>query len=208
MKTCDSQDEDHSYSSPVRFCETGFKSQRHRRAGQERIFHTNGLNEDQANSIGKRLSYNGLDTREFQQKQTICQTSLPLVKDNFKESPNPNGTSSKRHLSDQDQSYSCLTESITSPDEPVVIVCNRVAHTMSLKDRLAAKNYFRQKKVNVQSNESCTNESMELPSVLLDKSIAKACPDPLELDSDVKRHVNVVTVTSFGPNETINTELW
>lgn len=205
MKTCCKGTRENSYSSPAHYCATGFNSSpsRYGRGDKEGIFYTNGLFEGRAN-IGKRLS--GCDRREAD--QTESKASLSLI-DCKKASPNMNGTSLRRKLADQDRLYSCLSESITSPDEPAVIVWDKVAQTTSLRDRLAAKNYFRQKKPNVHSNET-PSESMELPSVMAGISISSpACLQPSQHhDSNVYRHVSVVTVTSFGPNETINTEVW
>lgn len=211
MRNRDKVAEELSYSSAVNYWEPG-SCPRH----DDRVFHTN--NEAAPAMDGqKRLSYGGGgERREMVHREARRIASLPLINCQ-KISPNINNGVNllRRHNSryeiGSDELYpACqLKASVVCQEQPMPgkLVWDRGARTASTSVRgnnFVDKNYLRQKKMTNQSNvESYCKETVELTPF---KPYALSCQDLVARRE--MRHSNVVTVTSFGPNETINTELW
>ncbi|XP_046459954.1 uncharacterized protein LOC124206274 [Daphnia pulex] len=209
MRNRDKVAEELSYSSAVNYWEPG-SCPRH----DDRVFHTN--NEAPVMDGQKRLSYGGGgERRETVHREARRIASLPLINCQ-KISPNINNGVNllRRHNSrfeiGSDELYPCQMKApVVCQEQPMPgkLVWDRGARTASTSVRgnnFVDKNYLRQKKMTNQSNvESYCKETVELTPF---KPYALSCQDLVARRE--MRHSNVVTVTSFGPNETINTELW
>lgn len=217
VRVCDKRTEDLSYpASPVHYCETRSNPSRDRPS----IFHTNGFASEagQHASIGKRLSYSGsCERRDVARRETRRIASLPIIDCKRTSPTNINGANPRRtpttnsHFgTDEEDSVAAADlysypASLKPTDEsiPAKLVWDKVAQTAPLKERFTARNYFRQKKASINQSIETYNESLELKS-----NVSSSYEAPRHDDDNLCSYVNVVTVTSFGPNETINTELW
>jgi hypothetical protein len=210
MRIRDKVTEEQSYSSAVNYWEPGT-------CHDDRIFHTNNNICDGHAIAGKRLSYSGSERREIVHREARRIASLPLI-DCKKISPNMNNGVNllRRHNSryemGSDELYPYpmkpLIFNTSEQSMPVKLVWDRSAQTTSIRENnFVHKNYLPQKKITNQSNgEMYCKETLELPTL---KQYGSSCHDLIARREGRKvNHSNVVTVTTFGPNETINTELW
>ena len=194
-RTCDKETDDLSFSSsPVDYCETERYNQRERP-----VFHTNGFSTEGHATIGKRLSYSGGCERR-DGRETRRMASLPII-DCKRTSPGMNGANLRRTPDNHHRATSELYQPSKSAGEsiPPKLIWDKDARASSLKERFTANFRLKRDSLSIQSTESC-NETIELKS-----NVSSCCEAPRQ-DVNVCSYVNVVT--SFGPNETINTELW
>lgn len=196
-----------SYSSPIKYCETVF-SPRHRSGFDRQVL---GSVESRPIDIGKRLS-------NFNQNGTSLQndlkrTALTLT---FNES-NPRMDSLlsiSKGPSDYDVNHDgnflCLTGStVTTPSESLpthsFLLDQSATISSRVKDSIAAKDYFRRKKPHIQSSDVLPSDTQMDD---LTRPVSSYTDSFLTDTDSLCRKANVFTVTSFGPNETIDTEVW
>ena len=112
-----------------------------------------------------------------------------------------NGANLRRTPDNHHRTTSELYQPSKSAGEsiPPKLIWDKDARASSLKERFTANFRLKRDSLSIQSTESC-NETIEL------KSNVSSCCEAQRQDVSVCSYVNVVT--SFGPNETINTELW
>lgn len=211
MKTCDQEAEDTSCSSPVKYCETVYDT---RIQKETSVFHLDSTFETHA-SIGKRLCHNSCERREVV-KEARRIASLPLI-DCRSEKPllnEPNLQYVRRSWLDigisRDELHWDRTKCIRLANEPLVakLACSYTAQTASSKEGFNAKNDLSASEKDSASTNIC-NFATKLAVTRKTNSLSCRNIGPSHKNQNFCVHANnVVTVTSFGPNETINTELW
>ncbi|XP_057377794.1 uncharacterized protein LOC130699540 [Daphnia carinata] len=162
-------------------------------------------------TVGKRLSYSECEKREMSHRETRRIASLPLFDCKQMNANVNNGVNVLRRQTSgfeigMAESYVYPNNSVTCFEQPMPnkFVWDRNTRTTSLQqnDR-ANEEYFHQKKKNV-----CKEHRNGSVEIQREKSYNPLCQDVVAREVSVIRNAHVVTVTSFGPNETIDTELW
>lgn len=212
------QEEDESDLSPIKYCETVF-SPRHRRTFESELAFTDGRLTD----VGKRLSScNQMLKQPTFQEDANHTKPMSLSFNGSNSHMNSLISISKGHFDfdvNPELNFPCLTGStVTTPSESLP-----AGHLFSMdqsnvgtvnfkpKDSVAAKNYFRRKRSNIQSSDVLHFENGVESNSHVDDLIRPMSSITNSFFSDsvlTGRKANVITVTSFGPNETIDTEVW
>lgn len=174
---------------------------------EDRIFHVD--NGRAYPTVGKRLSYSGCEKREISHRETRRIASLPLFDCKQMNANTNNGVNVLRRPTSGIEIGMAESYPVTSFEQTMLnkLVWDRNAQTTVLQQNdCANEEHIHQKKITMKNLcKEHRNRTVEMQS---EKSYNPLCQDMAAREVSVIRNAHVVTVTSFGPNETIDTELW
>lgn len=174
---------------------------------EDRIFHVD--NGRAYPTVGKRLSYSGCEKREISHRETRRIASLPLFDCKQMNANTSNGVYVLRRPTSGIEIGMAESYPVTSFEQTMLnkLVWDRNAQTTVWQQNdCANEEHIHQKKIKMKNLcKEHRNRTVEMQS---EKSYNPLCQDMAAREVSVIRNAHVVTVTSFGPNETIDTELW